>query len=368
MFVLTKVNLLTSERTEWLDRCTILGNELTEGVAAMSIIQLQAIIGDLAIRRSLPLTAGTLLLTALQPCAAHNAEPMPAAHPFHHSSNGLNDHNSFIAPLAPRPVSASFPSSITNTGVYNLDLSSAAKNIMLGSKMFGGAPGVTINVGGQALSFRPGEQVTAAEFVAIQEVLSHKDQTLQLDTQGIATGGSFSLNQADSVKVGELVIPVGVSAVDNFSANHSLTFTGDLTNDGSIYGTSSNGSVASGTIRAAVPLFPGRFMMLSEDLNGTFADLNPTQLIGFRNIERRILSNDMCAYTADFSLTHAMHAVQPLKQLVASKSDRCKVAATRLLKTAAIVSQLTGAGYQQVIHPGVAASAGGKDLNKIASK
>jgi len=133
---------------------------------------------------------------------------------------------------------------------YQLDLGSTAANVILGSKMFHGAPSVSVNIGGQAMSFSPGAHVTAAEYVAIREVLAGGQQNLVINDGGSATGGSFSLNQVISPKVSLLVIPQSVTAFDYFSGSKPISLHGDLVNYGSIYGVSTNAAVTSGSIFA----------------------------------------------------------------------------------------------------------------------
>ncbi|MBS1994027.1 MAG: hypothetical protein JSS83_26125, partial [Cyanobacteria bacterium SZAS LIN-3] len=133
---------------------------------------------------------------------------------------------------------------------YQLDLSSTTANVVLGTKLFNGAPSVTVDIGGQSVSFRPGAQVTAAEYVAIKEVLSGGQQSIVLNSGGTAVGGTFSLNQVITPKVTELVIPQSVTALDYFSGNKPVTIHGDLVNFGSIYGISTNPAVTSGSIFA----------------------------------------------------------------------------------------------------------------------
>jgi hypothetical protein len=133
---------------------------------------------------------------------------------------------------------------------YQLDLSSSKSSVVVGSNLFNGAKSVTINVGGQDMTFRPGTRVTAAEYVAIQEVFANGQQTIVLSKQGTATGGSFSLNQIDSPKLDGLTIPQSVTAVDSLSSSGSITINGDLKNYGTISAVSNNPSITSAQIVA----------------------------------------------------------------------------------------------------------------------
>jgi mucin-19 len=137
------------------------------------------------------------------------------------------------------------------SGGYQLDLSSSAANVVLGSSLFGHNTSVTINVGGANQTFSAGQKVTAAEYVAIQQTLgSSHSQSLVLNSQGAADAGKFSLNSAVNANVTELVVPTGVTATDTLSKGNSVTIAGDLLNYGSIYGVST-GNTTAGAITAA---------------------------------------------------------------------------------------------------------------------
>ncbi len=116
--------------------------------------------------------------------------------------------------------------------------------------MFHGTRSVTIEQGGQNKTYRPGMKVTAGEYVAILQVLSANSQSLTLNGAGIATGGSFSLNQLSVGTVGELVVPRGVTALDSLSTNKPIHLNGDLNNFGTIDGIAADGSSTSNMIVA----------------------------------------------------------------------------------------------------------------------
>jgi hypothetical protein len=128
------------------------------------------------------------------------------------------------------------------------DLTSPRTNILLGADILARGRTVTIDVGGSAVTFAQGSFVTAAEYVAIKQVLgagitgseSGGGQTIILSKQGTASGGEFNLVSQLSQHVSELVVPQGVTAIDNVSGGKNLTFSGDLINSGSIYIESSN--------------------------------------------------------------------------------------------------------------------------------
>lgn len=221
----------------------------------------------------LPLTTGTCLLVSMSPCHAQNGDdPLRG---LRQQQRGERQ-NRFTQRASLNDVQNGFTRAFNErvqrntTGIdsrrFDLDLSSTVRNIELGSKMFNGASSVTINAGGGQQTFSAGDQVTAAQYVAIQQVLSESPQSISLNEHGIASGGSFSLNQAAASRVNNLLIPQTVSAVNNFAANRSVNLSGDLTNLGSIYGMSTSNRVRSGIISADDINNSGK---ISTDLTGS---------------------------------------------------------------------------------------------------
>src|SRR5262249_25388939 len=160
------------------------------------------------------------------------------------SSGHNQSHSNLIPPGTPAPTSSEGFVDGSSASTFQLDLKSPDANIVLGSNLFNGASSATIRVGGAQQTFRPGSQVTAAEYVAVQQVLSGNHvQTLVLDRSGSARQGSFNLGQAGGTNVSGLVIPRHVSALDYFSSNPLSMVNGDIVNYGSLYGLSTDKSV-----------------------------------------------------------------------------------------------------------------------------
>ncbi len=124
----------------------------------------------------------------------------------------------------------------------HLDLSSTDRNITAGSEHSG-----TITVGGSSVTVTPGSLLTAAESVALSQVLGGGTQSLVLDASGAATGGQFTVSGNN---FSTLVIPNGVTAVRNFGDSGSLSVTGNLSNAGNFYAVSNNSSVMNAVISA----------------------------------------------------------------------------------------------------------------------
>lgn len=127
----------------------------------------------------------------------------------------------------------------------DLDLSSDAKVIVLGNKLFAESPSYTINIGGETKVLSAGDKVSAAEYVALQQVVASGAQSLVVDHSGKGVAGRFDLNSISdggtNLRAASLVIPESVIAVGDFSRKaDGLRVTNDLVNYGSVYATSTN--------------------------------------------------------------------------------------------------------------------------------
>jgi hypothetical protein len=112
------------------------------------------------------------------------------------------------------------------------------------------------------------------------------------------------------------------------------------------------GAVEISSAENTISLYPGRFALVSAAPGKDFAELNPAQAIGYRDLEKHSLAPGLLAYSGDFCLQHAMQAVEPLKKVMLSQNRLCKLFAHHLLKTAAIISQLKGDdNFQQMMPP-----------------
>lgn len=141
-----------------------------------------------------------------------------------------------------------------NSGV-DLDLTSADRNIVLGSNLFRNTLGtVEINVGGTTQTYGAGSKVTAAEYIAVKQALSGSGQKLILDTSGIANGGTLDLSAItgnnDPLRAANLTISSGVTTYGDFGKGSDFILKGDLNNYGSIYALSSRNNSRGGAIRA----------------------------------------------------------------------------------------------------------------------
>ncbi|MBX3153665.1 S-layer family protein [Candidatus Obscuribacterales bacterium] len=136
----------------------------------------------------------------------------------------------------------------------NLDLSSTERNITLGQKLFDGVGSVQITVGGETKTVQAGSQVSAAEYVAVKQILGGGAQEISLDNAGRANGGKFDLaaitSPGDKMRASNFVLPENVTTYGDFSRASDIRLTGDLDNYGSIYAIASEKRAHSGTIHA----------------------------------------------------------------------------------------------------------------------
>jgi len=88
-------------------------------------------------------------------------------------------------------------------------------------------------------------------------------------------------------------------------------------------------------------------------LNAGFADVNPAQMIGYRNIREHRHTANIKAFTAEFAVPHAVSVVQPVKQMFNCRNDRSRKLSSHMLKTMSIMMTLEGGrgGYQQMLKP-----------------
>ncbi len=107
----------------------------------------------------------------------------------------------------------------------------------------------------------------------------------------------------------------------------------------------------------SISLSPGRQALLTSNTNASFRDVNPAQMIGYRNIREQANIEGIKAFTSEFCVSHALAVVQPLKKMIRSENEHCRKVSNHLLKTMAILMQLNAAGasYQQMMRPRVTA-------------
>lgn len=131
----------------------------------------------------------------------------------------------------------------------NLDLGSDVRNITLGRNLFDNKLSVEINVGGEIKTVAAGSQVSAAEYIAVKQILSGSSQKIVIDGKGAATGGEVDLGAItannDVLRATDLTVPVNVTTYGDFSKRSDFKLLGDLNNAGTVYtyGNGRNGGV-----------------------------------------------------------------------------------------------------------------------------
>ncbi len=152
------------------------------------------------------------------------------------------------APAAPVSAAPAQHAGAAAGSQINLDLTSTQQTVMAG-RMASSKP-ISIVVGGGTQAVTSASLLTPAERLAVFQVFSTGQQSIQLGAQGNAVGGSFNIGAKFNQFVNSLVIPAGVTAVKDFGATSTLSLAGNLTNAGTFYAISSNPAVSTAVINA----------------------------------------------------------------------------------------------------------------------
>lgn len=140
-----------------------------------------------------------------------------------------------------------------NRGV-ELDLGSNSKNIVLGRALFDTNETIEVSIGGKTETFSAGSKVTAAEYVAVKQILSGGGQQVEVDRSGRASGGSVDLGSLtadnDVMRASSLVVPENVTTYGDFGRGSDFRLSGDLSNFGTVQTLSTNTTVRGGAIHA----------------------------------------------------------------------------------------------------------------------
>lgn len=129
----------------------------------------------------------------------------------------------------------------------SLDLSSTQRTVAPPAQ----SQPVTLNVGGTSRTIGVNDMLTPAENIALQQILSTGTQSIQLNGQGGAIGGTLRLDGLLGQQLANLVIPNGVTAIHNFASQSALNLTGNLTNSGNLYALSTSSAVTNAIINAS---------------------------------------------------------------------------------------------------------------------
>lgn len=136
----------------------------------------------------------------------------------------------------------------------DLDLTSTARNISLGKSLFADGATVQINSGGQVKTVGAGSLVSAAEYVAVKQILAGEGQKINIDRGGRGVGGDVNLEtiatDRTALRAASLVVPVNVTTSGDFGRHSEFRLLGDLNNYGTLQAYSSDSGRRAGTISA----------------------------------------------------------------------------------------------------------------------
>lgn len=136
----------------------------------------------------------------------------------------------------------------------DIDLTSATRNISLGKNLFGGLQSVTINTDSGAKTVSAGSLVSAAEYIAVKQILAGGGQQLTIDKNGRATSGSVDLDAItgtnDIMRAATYVNARGVTTTGDFSKRSEFKLLGDLNNFGTVVAEAGSLNARAGAIRA----------------------------------------------------------------------------------------------------------------------
>jgi hypothetical protein len=189
--------------------------------------------------------------------------------------------------IGPLPASLGAP--------VDLDLSSTYRQVPASQAVPQGS--VTIMVNGQPRVVSGSDVLTAAEFIALQQILSSGMQSLQIGATGAAVGGSFSLSALLAQTVGNLTVPQQVRMAQDFALIKKLDLTGNLTNMGTLDAFSSDAKVGTAEINA-LNIFNNSGAVISTANNlGALSSLNLVL-----NAANSLINNGVISSSGDLSI------------------------------------------------------------------
>ncbi len=138
----------------------------------------------------------------------------------------------------------------TSALAQGMDLGSTGKSMQVTDAIINSP--VTVKVGGVLKTINVGDYITPAEFAALHQVLNSGAQSLGLDGAGRAVSGSFATHQLPQDAISSLAIPGGVTAIHDFARTAgTLNLLGNLSNNGTFFGVSTNPATHTANISAA---------------------------------------------------------------------------------------------------------------------
>lgn len=225
----------------------------------------------------------------------------------------------------------------------DLDLTSGDRSFAASSVM-GSAAQATIDLtSGVTKTFVPTDILTAAEMIAVRQVVNTGTQYLHVNDLGIATGGGFHVSYY-ATNLNNLVIPENVRASQNAALLQTLNLTGDLTNHGTFNVFSSNAAVTSATVNAT-----NICNTANAVISSTLANLALNAVNNFTNAGT-ITSTGSVAATAGGTFTNSgvLQALQNMSVQANTLNNQAQIAAT-LGNLNIVTANLVNAGLLQSI-------------------
>jgi hypothetical protein len=215
----------------------------------------------LTVACGLPLSAMMAMAHAPLPTIQFQPHPHPGSTPsFQAAPPSSTAHHSIKSLFRSGPVGVHTAVTPVNTGA-NLNLSSSQLNFLAGN--LGNFSNLSIDVGGHTETVALSTKLTAAEVIALEQVIAgggSAAQTINIGSNGAATGGTVSLtgsllsalDNSLGGSISSLTIARHVDLIDSVT---SLNLAGSLVNHGTIQtasGTTGNtDTIAAGAINNA---------------------------------------------------------------------------------------------------------------------
>jgi hypothetical protein len=95
-----------------------------------------------------------------------------------------------------------------------------------------------------------------------------------------------------------------------------------------------------------IVLSPGKEVLLTKTSGADFASLNPGKSIGYRHVQSATMGDGITAFVCDFSIAHGVATVPIIRNLLVSNDPSRRNTASKMIKNAAILADLTGEEYQ----------------------
>jgi hypothetical protein len=104
---------------------------------------------------------------------------------------------------------------------------------------------------------------------------------------------------------------------------------------------SRKGAVVVGSDGQGTTLVPGRSAVLTRSSVHSFEEINPARLVGYRQVASHAVDSQTKLFQAEFDIMSVVAGLKPLTTMVISDSPRTRKTVANVLKTAAILMQLS---------------------------